>query len=282
MAMDLESDDTPAAAPPVEPAAAEPPAPPAEPPDPDVSSAVDVQGGKYVPLDALKAARAENKDLKAKAGENDTLRQQLAHLQGTLQTYQQVQQQLQQQHPPAPAPVAADPDLVELARSLDYYKGDGTPDLDRAAKFSALIDKKAILKASEMVRPIQEQTAQEASTRNFYAASQEKTPSGMAIDQTLLRTLWQGLPASYTADPRVARIIASTVLGEQARMAPQLPTPPAHPPLVTENVGGPVVQRRQAISEAEQNVLDHRGMKTDDYVKATKDFRTGRMNTLED
>jgi hypothetical protein len=235
-----------------------------------------------VPLDALKAARQENKDLKLKAGENDQLRQQLAHLQGTLQTYQQVQANLQPPPAAAPPSAVADPDLVDIARALDYWKGDGTPDVDRAAKFSALIDKKAESKARAMVEPLQAQTAQELSLRNFQAASQEKTPSGMAIDQTLLRTLWQGLPPSYTADPRVARIIASTVLGEQARMAPVPVAPPAHPPLVTENVGGSVPQRRAPISEAEKAVLRHRGMSETDYLAHTKDFRPGRLSTLED
>lgn len=282
MAMDLESETPPE--PVAAPAAPEPPAPPAEPPDPDESQAIEFQGGKMVPLDALKAARQEAKDLKARAGENDQLRQQVAHLQGTLQTYQQVQQQIasaqQQQAPQQPA--VSDPELVELARSLDYYKGDGTPDLDRAAKFSAIIDKKAESKARQMVQPIQDQSAQEASLRNFQAALQEKAPNGMAIDQMLLKTFWQGLPPNMTADPRVARVVASMVLGEQLRATVPQPPPPLHPPLVTEPVGGSPPQRRAPISEAERKVLEHRGMTDTTYAAHTKDFRTGRLNTLED
>src|SRR6185295_11451838 len=128
--IDLETPD------PVAPVAPEPVAPvvPEPPPDPDEVGAVEIQGGKHVPLEALKAARAEAKQAKEAASKLPALEQELAQLRGSLQTYQQVSAQLQQQRPPATQTAPqTDPRLVQLARSLDYFKADGTPDLDRAA-----------------------------------------------------------------------------------------------------------------------------------------------------
>lgn len=44
-------------------------------------------------------------------------------------------------HAPSPAAPDVDPDLLELARQLDYYKTDGTPDLERVAKHDQLIQR---------------------------------------------------------------------------------------------------------------------------------------------
>src|SRR5262247_1797426 len=68
-------DDTPEAPAPPAPVAAAPAAPPQEAPpeDPDEQESVEIQGGKYVPLSALKTVRQENKSLKEKAQQADQL-----------------------------------------------------------------------------------------------------------------------------------------------------------------------------------------------------------------
>src|SRR5580765_5705706 len=89
--------ETPEPTPPVA-AVPDPVAPPVpEPPaDPDEVGALEMLGSKHVPLEALKAVRAEAMQAKEAASRVPAMEQELVQLRGSLQTYQQVSQQLQQ------------------------------------------------------------------------------------------------------------------------------------------------------------------------------------------
>lgn len=279
-------DETPAPPPAAAaPPPAEPPPPPDPPADPDEVGAIEVQGGKHVPLEALKAARAEAKAAKEQAARLPQLEQALATLQGQVSTYQQVQQHLQR--PPAPTAQAdTDPDLIELARSLDYYQGDGTPDIARAAKHAGIIERRAAKMAQQMMQPLQQQNAQTRSAANYQAARQIQSPQGVKPSEATLNWMWQNLPAEYTADPRVAQALPALALGLEAlqgngsRLPPPV-APSAQPPLHTEGVaGGP--QRRTTITDAEREVISARGMSEEKYTKLSKGYTPGRATTLED
>lgn len=283
--MDLENDPTPVAAVPAAVEAA--PAEPAIPEDPDETAAVEVQGGKYVPLGALKAVRGEIQEWKTKAADADTLRNTVAQLQGSLATFQHLQQQLQ--HPPPAAPpadaIVADPDLLDLARSLDYYTPTGEPDLARAGKHAALIQKQATKIAQQMVAPMQQNAAHQQSAANFQRALRTTAPNGAKPKETTLTWMWQNLPPEYTADPRVAQVLPALALGLDTLQGGQLPPPPAAPagpPMVTEGLGAAPAVRRTAISDGERAVLSNRGMREDTYHKLTEGFKPGRTSTLED
>ena len=275
---------------PIAPVAAEPVVPvvPEPPPDPDEVGAVEIQGGKHVPLEALKAARAEAKQAKEAASKLPALEQELAQLRGSLQTYQQVSAQLQQQRPPAtPATPQTDPRLVQLARSLDYFKADGTPDLDRAATHRELVREEARQMAQEMVGPLQQQNHLTASQANFHQAVSMVPENIRAKVTPQLQQFWQTLPANMTADPRVAAAMPALAIGLDymqgggSKLPPQ-PPPNAHPPLVTEGLGSVPRRAGPSLTEAEQAVIRSRGMSEKTYLEHTKGFVKGRTNTLEE
>lgn len=275
-------------APPVE-APPDPVTPPEPPPDPDEAGAVELPTGKMVPLPALKAAREEARTAKEAASRVPQLEQQLAQLSGQVQAFQEVQRTLAQSRAEAFAPpiAANDPDLIDLARSLDYYKQDGTPDVARAQKHAALIDARAQKLALQMAIPLHQQAARTQSDANFQRALQVQSPQGQKPKPETLQWMWQNLPPEYTADPRVAQALPALAMGLEAlqgngsRLPPPV-APPAAPPLVTEGIGGQPRQRSAPISETERVVLASRGIDEKAYGKLTENFRQGRVSSLED
>lgn len=238
-----------------------------------------------VPLDALKASRAEAKQAKEAAREADALRQQVAQMQGALSTFQQLQQTLQRPQAPAQPQPEADPKLVEYARSLDYYKQDGTPDTDRAAKFAQLVRSEAQTLAQQALAPMREIQHRDLSARNFQQAVQG-TVAGVKPKAETLSWMWQNLPAELTADPRTAQVLQVLALGidtasGQAGHLPPAPAPPANPPPFTEGTSAPT-RRAQPISDLERLILADKGITEAKYQELTKGFRPGRTNTLED
>lgn len=281
-------DDAPVPPPPAEPPPAEPaapPPPPDPPPDPDEVGAIEVQGGKHVPLEALKQVRAELKAAKEQAAQLPQLQQAFAQMQGRVATFEQLQSQLQR--PPAPSVnTDADPDLIELARSLDFYNADGTPDLRRAGTHNALIVKQAQKIAQAAMQPLHQQNAQSRSNANYQAALQIASPQGVKPQKATIDWMWQNLPAEYTADPRVAQALPALALGIEALQGngsrlPQQPAAPPNPPLHTEGVAGAPV-RRTGVTDAERSVIDARGMSEKKYLEHTKNYTPGRSTQLED
>lgn len=280
-------DDGPAPVATPDPPAATVPDPAVVPPEPDEQSAVEMQGGKYVPLDALKATRAELKVAKEAASQMETLRQQNAQLMGSLQTFQHLQQQMQR---PATEPIAAtpvDPSAEMYARSLDYYKADGTPDLDRGGKFAALVRQEATKLAQQAIEPYAQQTQQERAAVNFQRALATKAPNGMQPKSETLTWMFQNLPASMTSDPRTAQMLPALAIGLDVlsgqRGAPPSPAAPLTAPVVTEaSGGGPSRPRSPGINDVERAIIANRNMDEKRYGELTKGFRPGRSNVLED
>lgn len=281
-------DDAPASPPPP----AEPPAPVAAAPvvpepaaDPDEAEAVELPGGKHVPLSALKTVREENKTLREKAQQAESLAQQLAQLQGQLQGYQQVTQQLAQPRAPqAPAAPQTDERALTFARSLDLYTQDssGQPVLDvqKAQNILGIVKEMAKQEAGSLVQPIAQATARDRALVNYQWAIQQKDPSGKPVDQKVLTEIWRTMPVEYTADPQIAKTLLFTAMGmERANTAP---TPAAPPPtIVTESVGG-VPRVRQTMSGLEQRIAADKGIKPEAWQEHTKNFKPGHTTVLED
>ena len=263
---------------PVEPPPVEPP------PDPDEQEAVELQGGKYVPLPALKAVRGENKELRAKVADRDALAQQLAQLQGQVAGYRDVQQQLQRP-PGAPAgPVAPDPQVVAFARSLDLYtqdaSGQAVPDVAKATQILGVMQQVATAAAGQLVRPIAESTARDRSTVNYHWALSVKDPNGKTIPKELVDEVWKSMPLEATANPEIAKTLVFAAAGmDRMRQGPTIAAPP--PPVVTEPVGG-VPRSRAVMSSLETKVAAERGVKAEDWAKLTTGFTPNRSQVLED
>lgn len=271
--------------PPVVAAAPEPVAP--EPPaDPDEVEAVELPGGKHVPLSALKTVREENKTLRERASQAETLAQRVAQLQGQLEGYQQVTQQLQNQRqaPPPPASPEIDETALTFARGMDLYvqdeHGRAIPDLQKAQSILGIVKQLAKQEAGNMVGPIAQATARDRSNVNYQWATQQKDPSGKPVDARVLAEIWKTMPIEYTADPQIAKTLLFTAMGMERANAQ--PTPAAPPPtVVTESLGN-APRTRNVMSGLEQRVAADRGIKAETWHEHTKNFKPGQPVTLED
>lgn len=263
-----------------EPVAAD--APPA-PSDPDEAEAVDLPAGKHVPLSALKTVREENKSLREKAQQAETLAAQLAHLQGQLQSYQQVTQQLQQTRPATPQPQAQDETALKWARSLDLYtqdaNGQAVPDVAKAQALLGIIEQVAEQKAAKYVTPIAEHTARAASAQNYRWALAQKDQNGRQVPKAVIDEMWSKMPLEHTAQPEIARTLWLTGLGMTVANQAQQPAIPP-PPAVTESVGGNP-RTRPVMSELEQKIAADRGIKPETWTEHTKGFKPGHTTVLE-
>jgi hypothetical protein len=205
-----------AAAPPAEPAAPEPP------PDPDEADALDIQGGQYVPLPALKAVRAENKELRGRAAENETLRQQLAQAQGQIEGFRTIATQLQQPRQPQ-APPTQDPRALAFAQKLDLYtqdaSGNAVPDVAKAASILGIVQEVAGQIADSRVLPMAQQTARDQSIRNYQWALTVKDPHGKTLPLQIVNEVWKSMPIEATANPDIAKTLVYTAMGMERSTA---------------------------------------------------------------
>lgn len=281
--MNLE-DDAPIETPP-EPVAETPaPVEPEAPPEPAAEvDAVEVAGRKYVPVQAVIAERKQRQELKAIAdrvpqleADNAAMRPYIEFLKANPQLMQPRQEQVT---PPLPS---ADPDVVELTQSMDFYKPDGTPDYDRGAKHLAMMDRRSERLNAKAVQPFREASLQEKSTQNFAKALAFKDLDGRSPDPQVLSGLWQRMKLEDTADPNVVGMLSAAALGMTGLVKRRTVAPVQPPPaLVTEASGGHP-QARQTMSRLEETIASNRGVSATKWQEATTGFQKGRPNVLED
>lgn len=266
---------------PAEPIAPIEPAAPVVPADPDEAQAVEVDGGKMVPLAALKAVREENKTLKSDVDKLNTAWQAAAP---TIQFLQQNPQFMQgPKAEPAPVAPAQDPELLDIARSLDFYQSNGQPDLDRAAKHQAIITKQATRIAQQMIAPVANASHQSRAEANWALACQEILPNGQKIDPAILATVWRQMPVDQLSNPQVARVMVDQAGMMQMRGTKLPPAPPsnANPPLHTESAGAGG-RPKVALSDLDRAVAASRGIPEDKMQKHMAGYVKGRPTELED
>lgn len=277
--VNLEDDPEPQAPPAAPVAEPEPPAPiaaapPAEPdsdPDPRVNGLIQ----------AVKAERQKAKDLAAKAARADQLAQELAQAQpyvDFLRANPGVMQPRQEAPPPAPDPTA-DPDAIEAARLMDFYKADGSPDVERGARYLALQDRRAQAAAQHAVGPIQRTTAEAQADVNYARVLQIKDAAGNAPSKESVDAAWKLMDKKDLADPQVAAVVSVIALGLD-RMRPLPPAPAPHAPLVTEPSGG-APRGTTTLSPMQQRIAAQRGVSQADFLKQMQGFQPGRPTILE-
>lgn len=281
--MDLES-ETPAPDP--APVAAEPAPEATEPPaDEAPAESVEVNGEKLVPLSALLRERNEAKALREKAAKADQLEQWQRENEPALRFLQNNRDLLIQRQQPAPEPPkpTVDPDAHEAALLMDFYKPDGTPDIEKGARWLALQDRRSGRLADERVQPLVQRTQQEQANLNYHMARSIKDANGETPSEESLRAVWQSMPAELVANQQVAGMLAALALGMDRMKAPRkavVPPPASAPPISEPSGGNP--RTRPALSAFEERIASERGVSATKWQENTRGFQPGRAATLED
>jgi hypothetical protein len=247
---------------------------------------VEVAGQKMVPLAALQAEREAARALKQKADQVDQV----------LGWYNQHQpyvdflknnpdllkpRQAAPTPEPAPAPSEADPQLVQLARTLDLYTPEGQPDAKRAAALANFVDQRSGVAAEQRVKPLAEQTLRERANTNYQHALNATTPDGRKPNPQILQQLWTNGDPKVLATPEGAAMAVLMAVGMDTFAQQPQPQAPAQPPVVSEPAGGRNVSRA-SISEFEQRIMNVRGINPTKYAEMTANFKPGHANVLED
>lgn len=282
--------ETPDATPP------EPVAPPAEPPpveaaaDPDEAAAVEIQGGKYVPLEALREVREKAKAFKDKAEQYDQTVQYVQSVRpyiDFLQANPDLMTRTTTTHQ-APQTVTQEPvdeQAEELARTLDLYTAEGKPDVRRAQKLRGLIDAAADAKAESRVKPLQESTLRERANHNYQRALVTKAPDGRTPNRQVLDALWARTDPSITSTEEGASALVATALGLSLLHGqagpPTSVAPPAQPAVVSERPGSRQ-PNTPSLSAFDEKIAGMRGRTNDEWAKLTRTFNPGRPSVLED
>lgn len=290
--VNLEDDSAPAPAPVAaapEPIAAAPTETPQQsaPPAEEEPDGIDLNGQRMVPISALHAEREKRQQLSALAAKAQELEAWRRENEPALQFLQNNRdlliQRVQQPEPVAPAAPQVDPDALEAARLMDFYRADGTPDIEKGQRWLALQDKRAGKLAEDRVRPILQQTAQDQANLNFQRALQIQDANGETPSRESLQAVWAAMPPDLVADQRVAGVLAATALGLDRMRTPRkaVTPPPPSAPLVTESVGG-VPRLRPTLSPFEETIAKERGISATKWQEHTKNFQPGRPTALED
>ena len=257
--------------------------------------AVEVSGSKYVPVAAVLGERKQRQAAQTQLTDLQAQFQQLQDQYRAIEPYARVLQQhphLLQPREPAPSgPPAVDPELADLAVSLDLYDPKtGEPDIKRAARVSAVLEKRTRGQAEALVQPLAQQTLLAKAQQNYTHALAVKGPDGRAIDRAVLDDLWRqaanepgGLQT--LSDPRAVAALVLMAAGASSMgrpgAAPAPVAPPQSAPLETEASGG-LPRGRPFLSTLEQTIAKQRGLDAEKWTKVTAGFTRGAGNTLED
>lgn len=267
--------------------------PPSEDAKPAEVEAVEVAGQKYIPVSAMISERKQRQDAVRQAQEYQQQVQNLQQQYAQIAPYAEILRQNpdllkpRQEAPRAPAEPSQDPDLVELAQTLDLYDPTtGQPDTKKAAKLAGVFEKRAEHRAQQAVAPLQERALQAQVAQNYQTAVNVKLPDGRQVDRAVLDDLWRqaaqepgGLQT--LSDPKSVAALTLMAMGATAfRTQPQV-APPASPALVSEPSGG-VPRARPYLSRIEESIAKDKGIAPAKWAENLKGFQKGAPSALED
>lgn len=263
-----------------------------DPLEPEIAAQViDIpDGDKLVPLSALKGARTELKTLKQAAKDTPALKAALEQAQKQLeQTAPMVEafkawQQAQQYQPPVQQPQAPPvedtTDLEDLARTFDFYKPDGTVDLDKARKVQAHTQKQAESIAQQYTTPLVTNVLEARVNENLGRAMATAHPvTGEKADPQILNALVQQIRQQpdglkTLSNPEAMKQIWLNAYSLSTfKQKPAAAAAPAKeavaPPLVTERAGGQI-QGARTLSSLEKRAAKDAGMTEAEYLAEAK------------
>lgn len=284
-------DDGPAALPEETAAVPETPEAPAEEAQPAEVEAVEVAGKKYVPLGGIIAERKGRQEAEKTAKELQARLQQLESQYGQIAPYAEfLKNNPQLLNPKQPEPQVHepqdDPDLVELAQTLELYDPQtGKPDVKKAEKILNVQRREAERIAAQQVQPFQQQQIQAQVAQNYAMAVNAKTPDGEPLNRQVFDDLWRQAAAEpggmkTLSDPR--SVMALVLMASGAARWTQQPKAPAPPPPLETEASGGNPRMRPSLSALEERIAADRGVAPSKWAERTSRFQRGASNALED
>ena len=244
---------------------------------------------KLVPLSAVTTARDKAKEAReqAKAAQEqlDRLRGEYDAAKPYIEAAKAVLQQPQQQAPQPPAGPSPEQtaELEEVARDLEFYKTDGSLDLDRAGRHQQRILKAAAAMAQQQVAPLQQREALSRAQSVLNEAKNLKDPStGEQADPNILIGLWNKVAAQpggleTLTNPEAAMFIWGQAMnltrwgkaqGPKVIATQGVSTAPLAPPVFVEASGGG--SQQPTLSAMERRAAKDLGMTEAEYLKAAE------------
>jgi len=243
---------------------------------------------KMVPLEQLQKERSRRQEAEKY---RETVQPVMVHL-----------RQLQQQNPaliealrtgqlptaePVPAPNAPNPQLEQMAKTLELYTADGKPDVGRATVLAEMIDAQATARTDQMIKervdPLAAQTASGQSAANYQRLLQTRLPDGSQVDKEIFDHWWNALGAQHTQDPTVAATAVLQAIGQQVLAGKPFKKAPPAPgvPLVTDAAGGRGGPVR--LSAAQERIAKEIGVTPEQFKKDIEaaDRSDGVLETYE-
>jgi hypothetical protein len=238
---------------------------------------------KLVPLSAVTTAREKIKVLRTElasskqtAEKTAQLEQQLASLQEQLNTalpeaqaYRAALQAQPREEPQGPTPEEK-ASLEEIARDYDFYKGDGTLDLEKAGRHQMRVRREAEAITKQHIAPIQAQSVR-GHSEQMLANAMVTTLNGQRPHPDDLKDVWSQLDPAVTgtkAGAIQAYVVAMGRSTLQKRVV--VDAAPAKkddlpPPLLSEKAGG----RETAgptLNDADKAMARQMGISDKDYA----------------
>ena len=300
----LATPEPPADTPAVETKTETPPPVAAEVEDTDPEGTIEASGGvKFVPLEAVKAERGRRKESEAKLREKDAL---IEALKPKADQFDQAAQYLEQARPiietlkqrpdlvalaknppPKQEPIGplTNDEAVEMAKDLDLYQSDGTPDIARAQKIAKRQEALAQRQTQQALAPIHQREAQSGSEFNRRAILNLKDKDGNAIiDPEALNTVWRVVDPAESAKPEVATTLYRLALGLMAEKGMtnggSRRTTATEPVVPTESIGGGR-PGPETLNATAQNFQRASGMTAKEYSTLRESVKLNEPNVLE-
>jgi len=238
------------------------PTPPPEPPPVDDDAAIEANaidipdGDRLVPLSVVAPLREKVRTLKPEAERAKQLEAELAQLREqtektkpVVEAARAIVEQMQRQAVPPPAPPPEDTgELEAIARDLDLYRPDGTPDVDRARRIREREVATAKRMADEATAPIRIESLRDKAIYNLERAKHTADASGRKPDPKVLDAYWDHLSRQpggldLLANPQNARHVWNQAYTDTfaSQTSPTAHLPKVEPPppvLHTETPGG--------------------------------------------
>lgn len=239
---------------------------------------VEVEGQKFVPLQALLKEREGKKEIQDKIS---ALEQQLAAQKPLIEFLNQHPVLTQPPAPTAPVGHTEDVEAQEVAAELYFYKPDGSLDVERGRKHLDRIERRAEQIADKRIQPLLQTSHQQQADVNF----QRIAGNTKGLHPDALRAVFAQVPVEVSADPQNAALLGLVALGLQSAMGrgPAQAAPAQTPPpvVMTEPSGGTPVGR-PPVTDFGRRMAADRGRSEKEWAANAKGFMPGRSSAVED